>query len=140
VRSKVPGAKKLVDASAYYPQAAIVGGWAARNDYYEKNREVCQRVIRGWAEANDAMLKGDAPIEALQKAQYAQVPLADFKDQFKASKYFTSAEWRKLYADGTVTKWLQQVTDFFVKAGNIQNPVPAAQYFDTKLYLDTIKA
>lgn len=139
VRSKVPGAKKLVDASAYYPQAAIVGGWAARNDYYDKNRDICQRVIRGWAEANDAMLKGDAPIEALQKSQYAQVPLADFKDQFKASKYFTSAEWRKMYADGTVTKWLQQVTDFFVKAGNIQNPVPASQYFDAKLYLDTIK-
>jgi NitT/TauT family transport system substrate-binding protein len=140
VRSKVPGAKKLVDASAYYPQAAIVGGWAARNDYYDKNREVCQRVIRGWAEANDALLKGDAPIEALQKTQYAQVPLADFKEQFKASKYFTSAEWRKLYADGTVTKWLQQVTDFFAKAGNIQNPVPASQYFDAKLYLDTVRA
>ncbi len=140
VRSKVPGAKKLVDASAYYPQAAIVGGWAARNDYYDKNRDVCQRVIRGWAEANDALIHSDAAIEALQKTQYAQVPLADFKDQFKASKYFSSAEWRKMYADGTVTKWLQQVTDFFVKAGNIQNPVPAAQYFDTKLYLDTIKA
>jgi NitT/TauT family transport system substrate-binding protein len=39
-----------------------------------------------------------------------------------------------------VTKWLQQVTDFFVKFGNIQNSVPASQYFDTKLYLDTIKA
>jgi NitT/TauT family transport system substrate-binding protein len=140
VRSKVPGAKKLVDASAYYPQAAIVGGWAARNDYYDKNREVCQRVIRGWAEANDALLKGDAAVEALQKSQYAQVPLADFKEQFKASKYFTSAEWRKLYADGTVTKWLQQVTDFFIKAGGIQNAVPASQYFDAKLYLDTVKA
>jgi NitT/TauT family transport system substrate-binding protein len=140
VRSKVPGAKKLVDASAYYPQAAIVGGWAARNDYYDKNRDVCQRVIRGWAEANDALLKGDAAVEALQKNQYAQVPLADFKEQFKASKYFTSAEWRKLYADGTVTKWLQQVTDFFIKAGGIQNAVPASQYFDAKLYLDTIKA
>lgn len=139
VRSKVPGAKKLVDASAYYPQAAIVGGWAARNDYYDKNLDVCQRVIRGWAEANDALIKGDAAVEALQKSQYAQVPLADFKEQFRASKYFSSAEWRKLYADGMVTKWLQQVTDFFVKAGNIQNPVPAAKYFDTKPYLDTIK-
>ena len=66
--------------------------------------------------------------------------MSEFKDQFKASKYFTSAEWRKMYADGTVTKWLQQVTDFFVKFGNIQNPVPASQYFETKLYLDTIKA
>ena len=140
VRSKVPGAKKLVDASAYYPRAAIVGGWAARNDYYDKNRDICQRVIRGWAEANDALLKGDAAVEALQKSQYQQVPLADFKEQFKASKYFTSAEWRKLYSDGTVTKWLQQVTDFFVKVGGIQNAVPASAYFDSKLYLDTIKA
>ncbi len=139
VRSKVPGAKKLVDASAYYPQAAIVGGWAARNDYYDKNRDICQRVIRGWAEANDALIKGDAAVEALQKSQYQQVPLADFKEQFKASKYFTAAEWRKHYADGTVTKWLQQVTDFFVKSGGIQNAVPASTYFDTKLYLDTVK-
>ena len=29
VRDKVPGAIKLADASAYYPQAAIIGGWAA---------------------------------------------------------------------------------------------------------------
>jgi NitT/TauT family transport system substrate-binding protein len=60
----------------------------------------------------------------LQK-KYTQVPLADCKEQFKASKYYTSAEWRAKYADGTVTKWLQQVTDFFVQAGNIANPVPA---------------
>ena len=30
--------------------------------------------------------------------------------------------------------------DFFVRFGNIQNPVPASQYFDTKPYLDTVKA
>lgn len=141
VRQKTPGAKKLVDASAYYPQAAIVGGWAARNDYYDKNRETCQRVIRGWSEANDYLIgpKSDEAIAALQKSQYQQVPLDDFREQFKASRYFPSAEWSKLYADGTVTKWLQQVTDFFVRFGNIQNAVPASQYFDTKLYLDTIK-
>jgi NitT/TauT family transport system substrate-binding protein len=141
VKQKTPGARKLVDASAYYPQAAIVGGWAVRGDYYDKNRDTCQRVIRGWTEANDYLIgpNSDKAVEELQKTQYAQVPLADFKEQFKASRYFPSAEWRKLYADGTVTKWLQQVTDFFVKFGNIQNPVPAATYFDTKLYLDTVK-
>jgi NitT/TauT family transport system substrate-binding protein len=142
VRDKAKGAKKLVDASAYYPQAAIVGGWAARNDYYDKNRETCQRIIRGWSEANDYLIgpKSEEAVAALQKTQYAQVPLNDFRDQFKASRYFTSAEWSKMYADGTVTKWLQQVTDFFVKFGNIQNATPANQYFDPKLYLDTIKA
>ena len=58
----------------------------------------------------------------------------------KASKYFTSAEWRRMHSDGTTTRWLQQVTDFFVEAGGIQNPVPAAQYFDPKVYLETVKA
>jgi NitT/TauT family transport system substrate-binding protein len=46
----------------------------------------------------------------------------------------------KLYADGTATKWLQQVTDFFAVAGNIASPVPAAKYFDPQLYLQTVKA
>src|SRR6185312_12804976 len=36
VREKVPDAKMLADASAYYPKAAIVGGWAAREDYFDK--------------------------------------------------------------------------------------------------------
>lgn len=44
---------------------------------------------------------------------------------------------RTILIDITVRS--QQVTDFFVKAGNIQNPVPASTYFDPKLYLDTIK-
>ncbi len=140
VRQKMPGARKLVDASAFYPQAAIVGGWATRNDYFDKNRATLQQVVRGWVEANDYLLsKTDAALESLQKTQYTQVPLPDLKEQFKASKYFTSAEWRARYADGTVTKWLQQVTDFFVQAGNIANPVPAAQYFDPKIFLDVVK-
>ena len=35
VRDKVPSAIKLTDASAYYPEAAIIGGWAAANTYYD---------------------------------------------------------------------------------------------------------
>ena len=141
VRDKVPTARKLVDASAYYPQAAIVGGWATRQDFYDKNRDVIPRIIRGWCDANDYIVKNsDAALDALQKKHYQQVPIGDLKEQYGAQKMFSSSEWRKMYADGTVTKWLQQVTDFFVRFGNIQNPVPASQYFDTKPYLDTVKA
>lgn len=141
VRDKVPGAKKLVDASAFYPQAAIVGGWAARNDYYDNNREVLARVVKGWTEANDFLVaKPEQALDMLQKNNYQQVPITDLKEQYAAQRCFTSQEWRKQYADGTVAKWLQQVTDFFVKTGGIQNPVPATQYFDPKIYLDTVKA
>ena len=141
VRDKVPQAKKLVDASAYYPQAAIVSGWAASNDYYAKNREVLGRVVRAWSEGNEMLVsRSDEALAILQKDHYPQVPLPDLKEQFGAQKVFSNAEWRKLYSDGTVTKWLQQVTDFFVRFGGIQNPVPASQYFDPRIYLDTIKA
>jgi NitT/TauT family transport system substrate-binding protein len=141
VKEKVTGAKMLVDASAYYPKAAIVDGWATREDFYAKNRAVCANVIRGWAEANDYMISAtDSALDDLQKKHYQQVPLAELKDQYKAQKMFTSAEWRKLYADGTVTGWLQQVTDFFVRFGNIANAVPASKYFDPSLYLETVKA
>jgi NitT/TauT family transport system substrate-binding protein len=139
VREKVKGAHMLADASAYYPKAAIVGGWAVREDYFGRNRPVCANIIRGWAEANDYFIaNSEAALESLQKNHYQQVPLSDLKEQFKAQKMFTSKDWKKLYADGTVTKWLQQVTDFFVRFGGIQNPVPASQYFDAKLYLETI--
>lgn len=38
VREKVPAAIKLVDASAFYPQSAVLGGWVAGHDYYNNNR------------------------------------------------------------------------------------------------------
>src|SRR4029079_2567105 len=53
VRDKVPGATMLADASAYYPKAAIIGGWAAANDYYEPNKETLAKLIRGWADGNE---------------------------------------------------------------------------------------
>ena len=52
VRDKVPGARKLVDASAYYPQAANVSGWAASNDFHAKNKDALARVVRGDGQPN----------------------------------------------------------------------------------------
>jgi len=141
VRDKVPGATKLVDASAYYPQAAIMSGWATTADFHAKNRELLLLLVKAWAEGNEYLTaKTDEALEVLQKQQYPQVPLPDFKEQFAAQKVFPVAEWRKLFSEGTVTKWLQQVTDFFVSTGNIPNPIPASQYFDPSIYLDATKS
>ena len=75
VRDKMPGAVKLADASAYYPQAAIIGGWAAANDYYEPNKETLAKLIRGWAEANDYIIaNSNEAMEKLQKNHYSQTP------------------------------------------------------------------
>jgi NitT/TauT family transport system substrate-binding protein len=141
VRQRVPTARMLVDASAYFPKSAIVGGWATRADYYEKNRAILTQVVRGWATSNDELMRDSASIlPVIQEKNYAQVPLVELQEQFKASKYYTSAEWHKLYQDGTALGWLQQVTDFYARFGGIQNPVPARTYFDTKLLVDNVKA
>ena len=140
IKSKVGNARMLVDASAYYPQAAIMGGWAARNDFYDANKPLLRSLVTAWAQANDEIVKNpDAAAEQLQKTQYKDVPLDEFRQQFKQAKYFSSKEWRAKMNDGSVTQWLQGVTDFFVKTGNIQNPVPANKYFDPSVYLEAIK-
>jgi NitT/TauT family transport system substrate-binding protein len=141
IKQKMKGAHKLVDASAFFPQAAIMGGWAARNDWFDKNRPIVNKLIAAWADAN-AMItsKPDAAAEMLQKEKYKEIPLPDFKEQFKASKYYSNAEWRTRYQDGTVTKWLQQVTDFFVANAKIENALRADQYFDGKPFLEVVKA
>ena len=139
VRDKVPGAVKLVDASAYYPQAAIIDGWAASHDYYDANQETLAKLTKGWAEANDYFIanSGEA-LTSLQKAHYSQIPPADLDEQFKAQKMFTSQEWKRLYLDGSVTHWLQQSTDFFMANAGIKDFTPASKYFDPSLYLKTM--
>ena len=139
VRDKVPGAVKLADASAYYPQAAIIGGWAAGNDYYAGNQEVLGRIAKGWAEANDFMVaNSDEALKQLQAKHYENVPLSDLQEQFKAQKMFTSKEWKRYYADGTVTKWLEQSTDFFMANAGVTNFTKASEYFDPKIYLNAV--
>lgn len=141
VRDKVPGAVKLADASAYYPEAAIIGGWAAANTYYESeaNKETLAKLIKGWAEANDYIVANPKEsMTVLQKNHYSQTPMADIDESFKAQKMFTASEWKAKYADGTVTKWLQQSTDFFMANAGVKDFTPASKYFDPSLYLKTI--
>jgi NitT/TauT family transport system substrate-binding protein len=139
VRDKVPDAVKLADAGAYYPQAAIIGGWAAANSYYDANAETLAKLIKGWGEANDYVIaNSEEALESLQKAHYGQTPLTDIQEQFKAQKMFTSHDWKQLYSDGTVTNWLQQSTDFFMANAGVNDFTPASQYFDPSLYLKTI--
>jgi NitT/TauT family transport system substrate-binding protein len=139
VRDQLPGAVMLVDASAYYPEAAIVSGWAAENTYFEQNREVLQSVIRAWAPANDFLVsEPDEALAILQEHHYPNVPLSDLTEQYQAQRVFTSQEWVDLYKDGTVTAWLDQVTDFYVSVGGIDDPVRASEYFDPSIYIDTV--
>jgi NitT/TauT family transport system substrate-binding protein len=139
VQEKLPDAVKLVDASAFYPQSAVVGGWVARHAYFADKRDALQRIIRGWAEANDYMVRNPkAAAEALQQRHYQRAAIADIAEALKAQKMFSSREWRRLYSDGTFVKWLQQVSNFFMSEAGVAAATPATEYFDSSLYLATV--
>ncbi|EKF41638.1 hypothetical protein NA8A_15556 [Nitratireductor indicus C115] len=137
IKKQLPDAKMLVDASKFYPEAAIVGGWAARNDYFDGNKDVLGRVIKAWMPANKDLIEdADASLTALQKDYYSDVPIEDLREQYGAQKLFSTPDWAKMYKDGTVTSWLDRVTNFYVDIGGISNPVMADGYFDPSLFLE----
>jgi NitT/TauT family transport system substrate-binding protein len=140
VREKVPQAKKILDAGAFYPSAAVVGGWATTNAYFDSNKPVLSRIIKGWIEGNDMLIaRSNESLDILRKKYYPQVPDRDIREQFGAMRVFPTAVWRRLYTSGTIAEWLQQVTDFYTRVAKIENPVPAAQYFDPSVFLSVVK-
>ncbi len=139
VQEHRPEAKMLVDASAYYPEGAIIGGWAARGEFFQERRDVIDKIIKGWVPANDRLVNDpEESLAILQENYYQKVPLEELKAQYEAEKVFSSEEWVSRYRDGTVTGWLNQVTDFFVEYGGIENPRPAEEYFHPEPYLKIV--
>jgi sulfonate transport system substrate-binding protein len=138
IKAKSPDAKMLVDASAF-PNATIVDGWAARNDFYGTKKAVLKRFIRAWIPAND--LINNDPKQALQilaSEYYPKISSAEVQQMYKVTRWYPTKEWAQYYRDGSVAKWLNQVTNFNVEVGAIQNPIMAEQYFDPSLYLDVV--
>jgi len=137
VAKQRPSAKMLVDASAYYPEAAIVGGWAARGDFYQENPEVIDKIIRGWLPANEMLVNNpEEALGILQANYYPNVSLDQLQAQYQAQRVFSRDQWLTRYEDGTVTEWLDQVTDFFVEQGGISNPRRASDYFHPQHYIN----
>jgi NitT/TauT family transport system substrate-binding protein len=140
VRDKVPQAKKILDAGAYYPSAAVVGGWATTNGYFDSNKPVLSRIIKAWIEGNDMLIaRSNESLDVLRKKYYPLVPDRDLREQFGAMRVFPTAVWRRLYTSGTIAEWLQQVTDFYTRVAKIENPLTAAQYFDPSVFLSVVK-
>lgn len=139
VKEQRPEAKMLVDASKYYPEAAIIGGWAARAEFYEANPDIIDKIIKGWVPANDFLVNNsEEALPILQANYYQEVPLDQLKSMYQAEKVFSSSDWVSRYRDGTVNEWLDQVTRFFVDYGGIENPRWSKDYFHPEPYLNVV--
>jgi NitT/TauT family transport system substrate-binding protein len=136
IRTKSPDAVMLVDASSF-PSATIVDGWAARNDFYDTQKDTLKRIIRAWTAANDMLTnQPQEALKVLHDKYYSNIGQGDVEEMYKAAKWYSTSQWAQYYRDGSVTKWLNQVTQFNVDIGAIQNPTMADKYFDPSLFLE----
>jgi NitT/TauT family transport system substrate-binding protein len=137
VRKRMPEARKLTEAGAYFPASAVLDGWAAGNEYHQENRDVLKRIIRGWIKANDYLVANRAEaIALLYKNRYSNLDRATLDSMVDALTAYPTAEWKRLYQDGSVLRWLQQTTDFFARVGNLKDVIPAERYFDSSVFLE----
>lgn len=140
IKQKLPGAKLLAN-SGQFPTAAIVDGWAARNDLYEKNKDILQSIVRAWIPANEMMVNdAQGALAYLHKNHYANLSREDIDEMYRATRFYSTTDWIKHYESGEVAKWLNQVTNFNVEVGAIENPMMADKYFDPAVFTTAAKA
>lgn len=139
IKQKLPTAKMLFDGSQF-PNAAIVDGWAARNDFYEKNRDMLASFARGWIPANEALVDDpQGSLSYLHKNHYQNLSREDVDEMYKGARFFRTPEWVQHYESGQAAKWLNQVTNFNVEVGALENPIMADKYFDPSIFLGVAK-
>lgn len=140
IREKVPGAVMLSSAKDYYPGSAIIGGWVAANKFYAERKDLLTKIIKAWVKANDYLVgKSDEALKIIHSKAYSNIPFSDIQASWEAQKCETSANWVKLYQDGTVAKWIGQVEKVFVEIGSIGDWVDPKEFFDPGLYLSVVK-
>ena len=137
IESQVPGARIVTQASDYYPEAAIMGGWVANTAFYEANRDVLVDIARAWLEANEILQNDtEAALARLQEEQYPNLQVADLESGFELLQTFDNDEWADLYRDGSVAQWIGQVEQVFVDIGALETFVDPTTFFDASVFLE----
>jgi NitT/TauT family transport system substrate-binding protein len=138
VEEKMPDARLIDSAKNYYPEAAILGGWLASDDFYENHRDTLLQITGAWLEANDLLVNDtEASLETIHEAAYADdQSLADTKRNFTFEKVFTNEEWAEMYENGEVEQWIGQVESVFVEIGGLPKYVEPSEFFTAEVFLD----
>lgn len=137
VQKQRPDAKMLDHAGNYYPDAAIVSGWAARNDFYEERKDILEKIVLGWLDTNDYLMKNtEQAVDELHQIAYSDVPKEVVTGSFEKEKVFNNDEWAELVRDGTTADWLGGVEQVFVEIGAFDDFVPPEEWYDPQIFLD----
>jgi len=112
--------------------------WVVNKEFAAKKRDLVVKFLRAWLKANDYRLK-HMDETAVIGSKYADIPLDVFKASIPAMKYFSSKEIVDLAKNGTVDKWMNSLSEMFVKMGRLPKTIPSDQFYDKTMLLDAAK-
>lgn len=137
VEEQRPDAEMLDHAGNYFPEAAIVSGMAARNDFYEGRKDVLEKIVLGWLDTNEYLINNtEEALDELHEIAYSDVSKEVVTGSFEKERVFPNDEWADLVRDGTTAGWLGGVEQVFVEIGAFDDFVPPEEWYDPQIYLD----
>lgn len=136
VRTKMPKAELIDSAKNYYPDAAILGGWLASDDFYKDDRKTLDKLTAAWLDINDLLVSDpEESLKTVHETAYKDdQSLADTQRNFTFEKVYPNDEWAKMYENGEVEKWIGQVEKVFVEVGGLPEYVNPSEFFDPEVF------
>lgn len=141
VKRDFPEAKMIDSAKNYYPEAAILGGWVANNEFFDKDPETMKKLAAAWLEINDTLVNDtDGSMKTVHEAAYAKdQELEDTERQFTFAKLYTNDQWAEHFESGAVERWIGRSERIFVEVGGLPEYVEPSEFVDTKIFQDAYK-
>ncbi len=138
VREELPEAEMIDSAKSYYPESAILGGWAANNGYYESNKDTLDKLTAAWLDINDELVSNpEASMTTVHEAAYTEdQDRAETLRQFGFEEVYPNDQWARMYESGELENWIGQVEQTFVDVGGIDQYVEPEEFVDTDIFLD----
>lgn len=133
IKKSVPDLVELAKNQDFEAEVAFPNAFVAGNKVVAEQKEVTTRVLRVLREAMQFRVD-NLPETITLTAKMLKLEEAAIKADTENSTRLTPAEMDAKIADGTVTKWLKGMSDYFVSAGKLTSPADPAQWFTADLF------
>lgn len=134
IKAQVPNLVELAQDSDFEDIMAFPSAIVMRKGLAKDNPELAVRVEKVLREALD--FRAEKPDETIDLvAKMSGQSADDLKGEAKYIKVLSSSDQEKLWEDGTLTTWLDNMGKFFVKAGKVQESdlLKPEEYFQIEL-------
>jgi NitT/TauT family transport system substrate-binding protein len=134
IKRRVPNLVELAKNEEFAPGTTFPTVFVARNQVAAQNPGLVKKMVALIREANDYRAAHVQPVVATT-AKFLKVPEANLASEAKNVRLFTSAELAASTRDGSITRWLTNLSELFVSFGKLDKPADPAGYYLADAYL-----